>query len=74
MGPQIMVIGKQLDASWLRPQPGSTLDVVLGHAVRRHRRTGQDLRARHAGRCGRGLGRRSTTSFGHRRPLALPAP
>jgi guanine deaminase len=33
MGPQIMVIGKQLDATWLRPLPGSTLDVVLGHAV-----------------------------------------
>ena len=26
-------VGKQFDASWLRPQPGSTLDVVLGHAA-----------------------------------------
>ncbi|MFP5283060.1 MAG: guanine deaminase [Actinomycetes bacterium] len=25
-------VGKQFDATWLRPQPGSTLDVVLGHA------------------------------------------
>ena len=26
-------VGKQLDATWLRPQPGSSLDVVLGHAA-----------------------------------------
>jgi guanine deaminase len=28
-----MVIGKQLDATWLRPQPRSTLDIVLRHAA-----------------------------------------
>ena len=26
-------IGKQFDATWLRPQPRSTLDIVLGHAA-----------------------------------------
>ena len=26
-------VGRQLDAVWLRPVPGSTLDVVLGHAA-----------------------------------------
>ena len=26
-------VGKQFDATWLRPPPGSTLDVVLGHAA-----------------------------------------
>jgi guanine deaminase len=26
-------VGKQFDATWLRPQPGSTLDVVLGNAA-----------------------------------------
>ncbi len=26
-------VGKQFDAAWLRPQPRSTLDVVLGHAT-----------------------------------------
>jgi len=33
MGSPIMVIGTQLDATWRRPQPGSTLDLVLGHAI-----------------------------------------
>jgi guanine deaminase len=26
-------VGKQFDATWLRPQPGTTLDIVLGHAA-----------------------------------------
>ena len=26
-------VGKQFDAVWVGPQPGSTLDVVLGHAA-----------------------------------------
>ena len=62
-------VGKQFDAVWLRPQPGSTLDCRPGPRQRRQRGSGQDLRPRDVGRRRRGLGRRSPASN-----LAVGAP
>ncbi len=50
--------GKDFDAVWVRPAPGSTFAVNLEHAADATDALGPDLRAGHPGRCRRGLGPR----------------
>ena len=68
LGEQVgdLSVGKQFDAVWIRPDDGSTLDVVLRPRGRRGRRPGQGVRA------GRPGGRRG--GVGRRRSAALTLP